>query len=389
MAVVLLKFGVVLAVVVMGFAASFHALYREDSLNEILLNLFMTMLGDVTFFDQLEDSSRGHYVAVGRLILALFIIVVTVMLLNLLIAILSTAHAGIHNNMKKEFKVSTARTIQHYRLFVELDIVPAPFNILQSILILPFTVTGRQGNDSCRRVKRVIGQVVFWLTLGPIAVLAGLILWVASFLRIILLLSIFRSNNPDDRLDFYIFLVLVIFAPIIVIVMWLKEPFIWIMQVFEFLSKGPTPNPIVDQPILDVDVQEMLVKNGVSASELRKYLENPMIDPRVQRDEVDRATTVEHVKLLRDHLKDTVTALSENTESRVSALRDEINDKFAVTERSVSELRDEINDKFAVSERRVSELRDEMSANFTTIIKMLGVNRNSTLSKEGEALGGN
>ena len=47
----------------------------------------------------------------------------------------------------------------------------------------------------------------------------------------------------------------------------------------------------------------MLKDAGVSASELRRYLENPIIDPDVQRDEVDRGTTVKHVKLLRDHLK--------------------------------------------------------------------------------------
>ena len=411
-----MKFGVVLAVVIMGFASAFHALYRHDSFNETLLNLFMTMLGDVAFFDELEDSSREQYVAVGRLLLALFIIVVTIMLLNLLIAILSTAHADVHNNIKREFKVSTARTIQHYRLVVELDILPAPFNVLQSIMILPFTVTGRQEYDSCRRVKRAVGQVVFWITLGPIAVLAGVILWMASSLRIISILGkLGRYQMRVEVRRFCSILVPVLFAPLSLLVLWLKEPFMWIMRVIGFLCKESTPN--TDQKAVDVNVQDILKDAGVSASELRKYLENPMIDPRVQRDEVNRATTVEHVKLLRDHLKDTVTALSVNTESRVSELHDKMKEKFAINEGRVLELRNEINDKFAINEGRVSELRDEIkdmfaliegrvselhdkmnekmselrdevSAKFTTIIEMLEVNHNSILRK-GVATGGN
>ena len=37
---------------------------------------------------------------------------------------------------------------------------------------------------------------------------------------------------------------------------------------------------------------------GIGVGELQKYLEDPMSDPDVRRDEETRATTVEHVKLL-------------------------------------------------------------------------------------------
>ena len=162
------------------------------------------------------------------------------------------------------------------------------------------------------------------------------------------------------------------------------------MRVIGFLCKESTPN--TDQKAVDVNVQDMLKDAGVSASGLRKYLENPMSDPRVQRDEVNRATTVEHVKLLRDHLVKT-------SESRVSKLHDKMKEKFAINEGRVSELRDKINDKFALIEGRVSELRDEInekmselrdevSAKFTTIIEMLEVNNNS-IQRKGVATGGN
>ena len=117
MASVLMQFGVILVVVVMGFATSFFALFRDvDSFGETLLYLFKTILGDVELFDELEDISREQYAVVGYLLLVVFVIVVTIMLLNLLIAILSTAHADVHSNTEKEFKVSTARTMEYYQL---------------------------------------------------------------------------------------------------------------------------------------------------------------------------------------------------------------------------------------------------------------------------------
>lgn len=44
---------------------------------------------------------------------------------------------------------------------------------------------------------------------------------------------------------------------------------------------------------------------GIGVGELQKYLEDPMSDPDVRRDEETRATTVEHVKLLRNRLEAT------------------------------------------------------------------------------------
>lgn len=105
---------------------------------------------------------------------------------------------------------------------------------------------------------------------------------------------------------------------------------------------------------------------------MRKYLENPIIDPEVERDEVDRNTTVEHVKLLRDHLKETIT----NTESRGS-------ENVSMGERRISELREEIKEEFSNSYRIISELRNEMNEKFARVLEVLEVNRISSL-REGE-----
>ena len=218
---------------------------------------------------------------------------------------------------------------------MELDILPAPFNVLQTFVILPYIATGRQQSNSCRQVKRAVGYAVFWLTLGPIAVAAGVILLVASLLHIVSTLIKIRKRDRNTSLanGCFDFLSIYLGGPLYLIVMWVKEPFLWVIRVFEFLSKESTPT--IDQQILDVDVQEMLKDTGVSASDLRKYLENPMIDPDVRRDEVDRTTTVEHVKLLRDHLK-------EETQIRFETLHATVKTLSADGERNISELRDEI-----------------------------------------------
>ena len=177
MGLVLVRFGVVLLVVMMSFAMSFFALFREvNTFDEILLHLFKTILGDVEYFDDFDDSSREQYAVVGQVLLSIFVIVMTIMLLNLLIAILSTTHADVHKNAEREFKISKARTVQHYRLVVEHDILPAPFNLLQLFVSMSFVSKSWQRSTLCRHLKRAVGLLVFWLTLGPIAVMAGLIL---------------------------------------------------------------------------------------------------------------------------------------------------------------------------------------------------------------------
>lgn len=80
------KFAVVMVVVMVGFAVSFHTIFHEtNTFGETFLVLFKAMLGDVGFF---EEFSGGRYDAVATFLLVLFLFTVTVMLLNLLVAVL-------------------------------------------------------------------------------------------------------------------------------------------------------------------------------------------------------------------------------------------------------------------------------------------------------------
>eukprot|EP00752_Nemacystus_decipiens_P009083 g8110.t1 len=87
----ILQFGAVMAVVMIGFAMALHALFRDlDSFGQTFLGLFKAMLGDTAFFD---EFSGGRYDDVASFLVILYLFIVTIMLLNLLIAILSTAHS--------------------------------------------------------------------------------------------------------------------------------------------------------------------------------------------------------------------------------------------------------------------------------------------------------
>ena len=186
MTIVLLRFVVILLVVILGFAMALFPLLRDAgtfTFPEILLLLFKTLLGDVEAFDEFSDSARNRYSPIGNTLLVLYLVIMTIMLLNLLIAVLSTAHAKVETNADKDLEVSKVRVVEHYRLIVALDILPAPFNLVQFVLTLPFTLMRQQParrKEIQRKIDQTVGQVFFWLVLSPVVVIVGTLLWVAS-----------------------------------------------------------------------------------------------------------------------------------------------------------------------------------------------------------------
>eukprot|EP00752_Nemacystus_decipiens_P018686 g16750.t1 len=91
MTTTLLKFGTVMIVVMLGFTMALHVLVRDlDSFGETFLALFRAMLGETDFF---EVFSGSRYDGVATALLVSYLLIVSIMLLNLLVAILSTSHA--------------------------------------------------------------------------------------------------------------------------------------------------------------------------------------------------------------------------------------------------------------------------------------------------------
>lgn len=91
----IVHFGVVMGVIMIGFAVSFRVLFKETEKTffSIWLGTFHAMLGEVDVFDDVFDEP--DYDAVAPILLSLYIIIMAVMLLNLLIAVLSTEHAKV------------------------------------------------------------------------------------------------------------------------------------------------------------------------------------------------------------------------------------------------------------------------------------------------------
>lgn len=329
MAMVLAQFGVILLVVIVGFAASFYSLFRNvDSFDFTLLSLFKTSLGDVGFFDDLDETEREQFAVVGRILLIIFVVSVTIMLLNLLIAILSTAHADIHSNAEREFKVCRARTVQHYRLVVESNILPAPFNVLQLLLSLPFYCTGNQRCESCRYIQQSVGEVAFWAVLSPLALIAGIILWIVSIPNII---SIFRSKLRAEPLQvqlvvgFWVILGCILGIPVCLVAVWVIEPFMWIKRGLALLcgkSLSTYVSGVADQLHVDFELQGMLAKAGDETKRSPHYLKNIITDLDIQVDETSESVVSEGTKL-------SLHELVLSNERKISALQDDMKEALA------------------------------------------------------------
>lgn len=65
--------------------------------------MFKAMLGETEYFDKLSGTT---FDGVATVLLVVYLIILTIMMLNLLVAVLSTAHAKVDNNADLEYKVS-------------------------------------------------------------------------------------------------------------------------------------------------------------------------------------------------------------------------------------------------------------------------------------------
>ncbi|CAN0123350.1 unnamed protein product [Scytosiphon promiscuus] len=366
------QFGIVMLVVMTGFAMALHVLFRDiDSYAETALHLFKAMLGDTDYF---TEFSGGRYDPAATILVILYLFIVNVMLLNILVALFTTTVPD------EELKASKARIVLRYKMVVDLELLPAPFNLLQLFLSLPvFLVTflyglasaekpppGASGrsvwSSACEkagaqqaRVEQAVGVVVFWLVSGSLAVVGGALLWVLSGFFSAPFVSYthaaqFRSYTraryavkrtarraiascvPFDinrnvliaferSVDCSLVVVLTcLFVPlwcILIAPCWL---FIrWLVPFGRRLPLLPRMNPADVFPLV---VDEMLknAPGGVGAKELLRFLEDPMTDGEVRRGDEEKTTTVEHIKLLRNHLEQTIS-------SELERLRDDVASK--------------------------------------------------------------
>ncbi|CAM9436038.1 unnamed protein product [Discosporangium mesarthrocarpum] len=194
----LVNFGVLMVVVMQGFAAAFLGLFPSlelfTSFDNALLTLFRAMLGDFDF-DEFSDLPNAQQ-NVGIALMVVYLVVMAVTLINLLIAVIVTEHRKVHDDIEREFWLSYATMILNYESVIEHHFLPAPFNIIQgalasAIVLVRYCCCGFQDQRKkdmkefrCGVDERV-GKFVFWLFMGPVAVMGSALLWVVSLPKVV------------------------------------------------------------------------------------------------------------------------------------------------------------------------------------------------------------
>ncbi|CAM9403921.1 unnamed protein product [Ectocarpus sp. 12 AP-2014] len=373
----LAKFGMIMLLVMLGFVTSFYSLYKEYiAYGVVWKSIFRATLGETDYFD---DFSGTTFDGVATVLLVVYLVLLTIMMLNLLVAVLSTAHAKVDADAGLEYKVTKARLIQHYVNVVEIDRLPPPLNLCQWIFALPFMVLdlcsrssrrpstastnsaadsasrsrSRSSSSSSKdnektRAKRdrshfdvargCFGRLAFWAMLGPIAVLAGWVLWMISIVKAPVV--VWQTSGDKSRRGRIARMLLVIFAcavgaPFWHLVMWVRGGVAGVRRTMRALGycccgggrgggaklvggrtttasmkmRGSPATTMAEggeddlEKVVPIVLQE--ADGALATSELQIFLDDPMSDPAVRRDEETRATTVEHIKLLRNRLEAT------------------------------------------------------------------------------------
>ncbi|CAM9210968.1 unnamed protein product [Ectocarpus sp. 12 AP-2014] len=360
----LLRFCTILLVTMMGFAMSFFALFRHSctvgsfqTYWSTSIALLRAMLGETKLYDDFTVAAECCYDAVepsdelhcedflmecchnvesehfnglvGKALLAAYNVVMGIILLNLLIAVLSEAYVDVKENIDTESKVTRTLVIRHYMKAVDQDMLPPPLNLVQhavSTLAMLFgSLTGKTG--VFRKAEFYAGLVLFWFVSGLFAVLAGSILWAISWPRGVFMFFLRRSSH-SGRVSASAALFCGVAMPLFMLYKWLwastcgalwrhlADGGAWSNdggasagydEIRSDGSRRPRPH---DDGIIGKTLEGYGGTAGqggaLNVHQLREFLANPMKDPVVQRDEETRATTVEHVKLLRDNLTEMV-----------------------------------------------------------------------------------
>lgn len=211
---------------------AFQAIFRDlNTFGETCLVLFKALLGDVDFFD---FFSGGEHDVEATILLVSYLVIISVMLLNLLIAVLSTSHARIQGTQELEHKTSKVRLIEHYRLTVDEHLLPPPFNLAQLVVSAPFALAHRSwGAAACVRARELVGLFTFWLVMGSIGLVGGVLLWWASVMHTPLAWERAWSwGNPTRRLRASRFAICAVWclvgAPLYLFVFWFTTPLKWV-----------------------------------------------------------------------------------------------------------------------------------------------------------------
>lgn len=365
----IVHFGAVMGVIMMGFAVAFKTLLHASTLTfgEVWLGVFKAMLGEVGVFE--TESGDAAYGDAVTALLVIYLVIMAVMLLNLLIAVLSTEHAKVDERSDREFSVSKVRVIKLYRRVVDQEVLPAPFNLVQLALALPFAVVDLLFQLRTHAVVRLnVGVAIFWLGTGPFVILLAWMLWVVSVPQAVV--GAWKGTNYTGTS--YAFRVLgcgavllchVFVVPALLLGFWIQSAIAGIVAFVKAMCssrccdrQATVAAPGESAPHrkrVNVSVAEMLrnAPEGLNVREIWAYLEDPNTptSPAMRQDESSRPSTVEHVRLLRNHLEQTY-------EDRMAELLAHLKSADALMAARVKDLEQRFDGRVQKLERSISGL---------------------------------
>lgn len=395
----------------MGFAMSFHALFRHSCTVDAFRSYWSTwiallraMLGETKLYDDFtvaaeccqdggqEPSDELHCEdflmecchnvdsehfngLIGKALLAAYNVVMGIILLNLLIAVLSEAYVDVKENIDTESKVSRTLVIRHYVKAVEEDMLPSPLNLVQySVSILAVGVDFFSGKKGVfRRAEFFAGLALFWFVSGLFAVCVGSIIWFASWPKGVYMFFERRSTHSMSGVSVATQLTVLacgVTMPLFLVYKWLWGSAcgaLWRHLAGAWSHDGVSAgyNEIQGASRGHPHDEGIIAKalkcygtagqgSSLNVQQLREFLANPMKDPVVQRDEETRETTVEHVKLLRDNLTqmvgDKVGELGAGTAARFENLETSLDERVG----ALSEKVDRVDDKLSEILRKLN-----------------------------------
>ncbi|KAG2448990.1 hypothetical protein HYH02_005744 [Chlamydomonas schloesseri] len=200
-----LKFAVPGVIIMTGVAFTLVATFRDrdveklNSFTEVMLLLFRTFLGE-TMFEVLEGETNMLYNLYANVLVLLYTVSATVVLANLLIALISFHFQP--TKVEAQSKFHMAQILAHYEFMVEHQLLGAPFSVTQLLAayllpsgwrpMAPTDTAHRYGimpmdgryESRTRRMfptgSREIPYLIYLLTLYPLMMLTCWALWILA-----------------------------------------------------------------------------------------------------------------------------------------------------------------------------------------------------------------
>jgi hypothetical protein len=166
----LASFAIFFLICIFGFCVAFFSLFRDDSSfstsGQTSLTLFSATLNN---YDAAFDvfSKKDPSFSLGIVLEVIYILLSSVVLMNLVVAKMAATHQHIDQRSFQEWQFATARTVKQFLLFEEknpLCMLPAPLNLLPAILfpghLAYLTVmSGAKIHEMDSRAMHVPGEV--------------------------------------------------------------------------------------------------------------------------------------------------------------------------------------------------------------------------------------